>query len=85
MAVSIICVAPRYAQIEIQGVWQTVDFDAVKPGQRFRLFEPDGTPVEHGASWLAEGIDLKGNCIEISNPQPAEQHSVWQPPQGVLQ
>lgn len=43
----------RKAELFVDGQWIEVRFLDLKIGDKFRLYEPDGTPVAHDFEWIA--------------------------------
>ena len=40
------------------GEWVSASFEDIKVGDRFRCFEPEGTPTDFGAVFISDGIDV---------------------------
>lgn len=50
----------RKVEIFTKGGWREINFEELKPGDKFRMFKPDGTPVE----------DSDGNRVFIAISEP---------------
>ena len=59
----------RKIEVEIDGTFQTVNFLQLKPGDKFKMFEPDGKEVR----------DVYGNTEFIATSEPYQnKRNEWQ-------
>lgn len=64
----------RRAERFVDGQWIEVEFLDLKVGDKFRLYEPDGTPVDHDYEWIATSNayinqDTGVGTIEVDIPE----------------